>query len=123
MPVDSKDAQGHTALYMAVHEEYDTLVKLLQNHGAKPVPKDRYALLLLGAVQATEDILQEKKVQQEAAMTEMQNKKRLLMERGEKIAAMAHKASDLQTGADEYNSMAKQLKNTMQQRNSRWGLF
>lgn len=122
--VDVLDADGHTPLYLAVQDELPTSTRqLLLDHGARPVLDVGPRGELFGKVAATEQILEERqreKQQQQqqakAAQAEIANNMKLLQHRGEQINELNDKASDLNQGAADFASMAKQLKAAAQKK-------
>lgn len=123
---DVSDAvDGHTPVYYCVRDGFDEAAELLLAHGAKPVSRTNDKGELFGRVAATQALLEEKsrqeerKRQVEAAAAEIQkNNLRLLQQRGDKIDELGNKASELNQGAEDFASMAKQLKEKV--KNKKW---
>ena len=121
--VDVLDAEGHTPLYLAVQDELPPSTRqLLLDHGARPVTDAGPRGELFGKVAATEQILEERQrekrqeQQAKAAQAEIANNMKLLQRRGEQINELNDKASDLNQGAADFASMAKQLKAAAQKK-------
>ena len=133
LPVDTPDAQHHTALYLAaVVEEYEELAEMLRKHGAAAVSRSSNRGELLGRVAATQATVDQQREERQrqadaaAAATQQQqlhNNMRLLHERGEQIQQLGDTTRQVHEGAADYATMAQQLKASVQQRNARWGLF
>ena len=121
--VDVLDADGHTPLYLAVQDEAPLSTRqLLLDHGARPITDVGPRGELFGKVAATELILEERQrekqqeQQAKAAQAEIANNMKLLQRRGEQINELNDKASDLNQGAADFASMAKQLKAAAQKK-------
>jgi hypothetical protein len=122
---DVPDAvDGQTPMYYCVRDGFDSAVELLLAHGAKPVSRTNDKGELFGRVAATQALLEEKSRQEErkreveAAAAELQQNLRLMQKRGEKIDELGNKASELNQGAEDFASMAKQLKEKV--KNKKW---
>lgn len=120
-----KDADGHTPMYWCMLDGLpETTIALLTKHGATECKEKRGSGELFGKVAATEAIIEERnreeaqKKQAEAAAAEMKNNMKLLQQRGEKIDELGNKANDLNQGAQDFASMAKQLKEASKKK--RW---
>jgi hypothetical protein len=125
---DLPDKDGRTAMSHAVADQLpETTTVLLETYGAKSsreqAEQDQRGELF-GRVKDTEVIVQEKrrqmeqKRQAEAAAAEMNKNMQLLKERGEKIEQLGDKASELNQGAQDFASMARQLKE--KNKNKKW---
>ena len=124
--VDVQDEEGHTPLYLAVQDELpESTQALLEQYGAAPVDADvSQRGELFGRVAATQEILEERHREQKqqreaaAAQEEIKQNMKLLQRRGEQINELGDKAGDLNQGAADFASMAKQLKEA--QKKKRW---
>jgi Ankyrin repeats (3 copies)/Synaptobrevin len=129
---DVKDVEGHTPMYWAVREELPaTTLALLEQYGAtksETYVKNLSNGELFGKVAATEQIMEERhreaqqKKEAEAAAAQMAQNMKLLQQRGEQIDELGNKASDLNQGAQDYASMARQLKEASKKK-SKWMPF
>lgn len=125
-----KDSEGHTPMYWAVRENLpESTLCLLEQYGA--TKRDAYVKAfsqgeLFGKVAATERIMEEKhrevqlKAEAEAAANEIKNNLKLLQQRGEQIDEIGNKASDLNQGAQDFASMARQLKEASKNKSNSW---
>lgn len=124
------DREGHTPMFLAVRDQLPAATcALLEQYGAiKSETFYKQQLSdgeLFGKVAETEQVMEEKyrQAQQEkeakAAAAEIKNNLKLLQQRGEQIDEMGNKAADLNQGAQDFASMARQLK-VASKKKSKW---
>ena len=109
---DQQDQEGHTPTEYAFRDPAPFDIQdLLVQHGGQRTDWSDDRGALFGQVAAVEEKRElEQKKQAEAAQQQMNQNMQLLQERGEKIEQLGSKAADLNQGAQDYASMAKQLK-------------
>lgn len=117
--INTKDGDDHTAMYYALRDDApEEMTQLLEKHGAQAKKKNKEWKAteeLFGKVRAAEEKTARKKEEEErqkaaAAQAQMSQNMRLMNERGQKIEEMDDKARHLNQEAQNYASMAKQLK-------------
>jgi hypothetical protein len=128
------DANGHSPMYWAALDQASpTILSLLQQYGAKDSPQEHVDNLmrgeLFGQVAATEtkirlekealELQQSEQAQAAAAATMSRNNLHLLQHRGEQIDELGAKATDLHQGAQDFASLARQLKEASKKQ-SQW---
>jgi ankyrin repeat protein len=126
------DANGHSPIYWAALDQASpTILSLLKEYGVKDSPQEHLDNLmrgeLFGRVAATETKMRLEKealeLQQneraQAAAATMSRNLRLLQHRGEQIDELGDKATDLRQGAEDFASLARQLKEASKKQ-SQW---
>jgi Ankyrin repeats (many copies)/Synaptobrevin len=118
--------------YCALHQSSVSTRELLQQHGAtettikikEPRTNDGNDMVslqgeLFGHVAGTEQVIRERREHREKVehiMQEQKNNLQLLQQRGEQIETLSAGAANLNAQAQDYASMAKQLKQKMKQK-------
>lgn len=129
-----RDGENHSPVYWSVREDVSlTIFDLLAQYGATD---KRSAYVnefskgeLFGRVAATEQIMQEKqdaavalqkkRIDAQVAATAIRDNLKLMQHRGEQIDELGSKATALNEGAQDFASMAKQLKEASKKK-SQW---
>lgn len=122
-----KDRDGLTPVYYAVQDEVsECILKLLESHGASGITqtkKDRDELIdRVVATKCEREERREREVKAAAAQAQMNENMRLLNERGQKIQDADDKARELNQNAQQYASLARQLKEQTK-RQAGWNPF